>query len=166
MCQIFASQPRSSYRQVTRSFRLHGHSTSVRLEANAIHIMIRVLDLDRSIDFRRRAFGFGVANRLDFDGFALVYLRNEENDFEIELTRNDGRKEPCAHGSGYGDVAMYVDDCKTEHARFECEDSTRTPSRGTTATRRSGRGSSSAGVPTVTGSKCSKGMGATGSGAT
>ena len=33
MCQIFAGQPRSSYRQVTRSFRLHGHSTSVRLEA-------------------------------------------------------------------------------------------------------------------------------------
>ena len=33
MCQIFAGQPRSGYRQVTRSFRLHGHSTSVRLEA-------------------------------------------------------------------------------------------------------------------------------------
>ena len=33
MCQIFAGQPRSSYRQVTRSFRLHGRSTSVRLEA-------------------------------------------------------------------------------------------------------------------------------------
>ena len=33
MCQIFAGQPRSSYRQVTRSCRLHGHSTSVRLEA-------------------------------------------------------------------------------------------------------------------------------------
>ena len=79
---------------------------------------------------------------------------------------NGGRNEPCVHGSGYGDVAMYVDDCKTEHARFECEGSTRTPSRGTTAPRRSGRGSSSAGVPTVTGSKCSKGMGATGSGAT
>lgn len=33
MCQIFAGQPRSSYCQMTRSFRLHGHSTSVRLEA-------------------------------------------------------------------------------------------------------------------------------------
>ena len=33
MCQIFAGQPRGGYRQVTRSFRLHGHSTSVRLEA-------------------------------------------------------------------------------------------------------------------------------------
>ena len=33
MCQIFAGQPPESYRQVTRSFRLHGHATSVRLEA-------------------------------------------------------------------------------------------------------------------------------------
>ena len=33
MCQIFAGQPRSSYRQITRSYRLHGCSTSVRLEA-------------------------------------------------------------------------------------------------------------------------------------
>ena len=33
MCQIFAGQPRSGYRQVTRSIRLHGRSTSVRLEA-------------------------------------------------------------------------------------------------------------------------------------
>lgn len=33
MCQIFAGQPPGNYRQVTRSFRLHGHSTSVRLEA-------------------------------------------------------------------------------------------------------------------------------------
>lgn len=33
MCQIFAGQPRSNYLQVTRSYRLHGCSTSVRLEA-------------------------------------------------------------------------------------------------------------------------------------
>ena len=42
--------------------------------AKAIHTMIRVLDLDRSIDFYRRAFDLGVADRFDFDGFALVYL--------------------------------------------------------------------------------------------
>lgn len=33
MCHIFAGQPPANYRQVTRSFRLHGHATSVRLEA-------------------------------------------------------------------------------------------------------------------------------------
>jgi lactoylglutathione lyase len=87
--------------------------------AKAIHSMIRVLDLDRSIDFYDRAFGLKVANRFDFDGFALVYLRNAENDFEIELTLNKDRKEPYTHGDGYGHVAVCVDDVKAEHARFQ-----------------------------------------------
>jgi predicted DNA-binding ribbon-helix-helix protein len=33
MCQVFASQPPSSYECQTRSIRIDGHSTSVRLEA-------------------------------------------------------------------------------------------------------------------------------------
>ncbi len=87
--------------------------------AKAIHTMIRVLDLDRSIDFYQKAFGLGVADHFDFDGFALVYLRNDENDFEIELTLNKDQTEPYTHGSGYGHVAVCVDDAKSEHLRFE-----------------------------------------------
>ncbi len=87
--------------------------------AKAIHSMIRVLDLDRSIDFYGNAFGLKVANRFDFDSFALVYLRNDENDFEIELTLNRDRTEPYTHGDGYGHVAVCVDDLKAEHARFQ-----------------------------------------------
>ncbi|MGF1611168.1 MAG: VOC family protein [Kiloniellales bacterium] len=87
--------------------------------AKAIHSMIRVLDLDRSIDFYGKAFGLKVANRFDFDSFALVYLRNDENDFEIELTLNRDRTEPYTHGDGYGHVAVCVDDLKAEHARFQ-----------------------------------------------
>jgi len=86
--------------------------------AKAIHTMIRVVDLDRSIDFYQRAFGLGVADGFDFDGFALVYLRNAENDFEIELTWNEGREEPYTHGDGYGHVAVCVDDVHAEHQRF------------------------------------------------
>ncbi len=86
--------------------------------AKAIHMMIRVLDLDRSIAFYERAFGLGVADRFDFDDFTLVYLRNEESDFEIELTLNKGRREPYTHGDGYGHVAFAVDDLDAEHARF------------------------------------------------
>ena len=87
--------------------------------AKAIHAMIRVLDLERSIDFYDKAFGLKVADHFDFDGFALVYLRNDENDFEIELTLNKGESEPYTHGSGYGHVAVCVDDAKAEHHRFE-----------------------------------------------
>jgi len=87
--------------------------------AKAIHSMIRVLDLDRSISFYNQAFGLKVADHFDFDGFALVYLRNDENDFEIELTLNKDRSEPYTHGDGYGHVAVCVDDVKAEHARFQ-----------------------------------------------
>ncbi len=86
--------------------------------ANAIHVMVRVLDLDRSIDFYNNAFGLGVAETLDFDEFTLVYLRNQENDFEIELTLNKGQTEPYTHGDGYGHIAVCVDDLGAEHARF------------------------------------------------
>ncbi len=86
--------------------------------AKAIHTMIRVLDLDRSIEFYDKAFGLKVADHFDFDDFALVYLRNDENDFEIELTLNKGQSDPYTHGDGYGHVAVCVDDVRAEHKRF------------------------------------------------
>lgn len=86
--------------------------------AKAIHSMIRVLDEDRSIDFYQRAFGMTVAERMDFDSFTLVYLRNPENDFELELTVNKGQEEPYEMGNGYGHIAFVVDDLESEHGRF------------------------------------------------
>lgn len=86
--------------------------------AKAIHTMIRVLDVDRSIDFYDKAFGLKVADHFDFESFALVYLRNDENDFEVELTLNKERSEPYSHGDGYGHVAVCVDDCASEHKRM------------------------------------------------
>jgi len=87
--------------------------------AKAIHAMIRVLDLERSIDFYQRALGLGVADHFDFDDFALVYLRNDENDFEIELTLNKSRCEPYEHGDGYGHIAVCVPDCRSERERLQ-----------------------------------------------
>lgn len=81
--------------------------------------MIRVFDEDRSVDFYRQAFGLDVADRLDFETFTLVYLRNAEADFEVELTINKDRTEPYALGDGYGHIAFCVGDLDAEHARFE-----------------------------------------------
>ena len=89
--------------------------------AKPIHAMIRVLEEARSVDFYQRAFGMRVADRFAFDGFTLVYLREAEDDFEIELTINHGRTEKYAHGDGYGHIAFVVDDVVGEHARFERE---------------------------------------------
>ena len=89
--------------------------------AKAIHMMVRVLDEARSLDFYKRAFALEVAERLDFPEFTLVYLTNAESPFEIELTINKGRTEPYELGNGYGHVAFVVDDLDVEHRRFEAE---------------------------------------------
>lgn len=86
--------------------------------AKTIHTMIRVLDEARSVGFYRTAFGLEIADRFAFDGFTLVYLRNAEADFEVELTINHGRTEPYQLGDGYGHLAVAVADLDAEHARF------------------------------------------------
>ncbi len=89
--------------------------------AKAIHTMIRVLEEECSLRFYAVAFGLEVADRFAFDGFTLLYLRNNEADFEVELTVNHGRTEPYDLGDGYGHLAVAVDDLDAEHARFERE---------------------------------------------
>ena len=78
--------------------------------AKVIHTMIRVMDEAKSVHFYSAALGLTIADRYPFDGFTLVYLRNPENDIEIELTINEGREEPYTHGTGYGHIAVAVDD--------------------------------------------------------
>jgi lactoylglutathione lyase len=86
--------------------------------AKAIHSMIRVLEEARSVEFYKTAFGLEVAERLDFEGFTLVYLSNSETGFELELTVNKGRTEPYDLGDGYGHLAFSVTDVDSEHARL------------------------------------------------
>ncbi|MCW8886131.1 MAG: VOC family protein [Motiliproteus sp.] len=84
----------------------------------AIHSMIRVFELDRSLDFYRNALELDVADRYDFDDFTLVYLRNDANDFELELTYNHNQAEPYSHGTGYGHLAVCVEDLDSSHERL------------------------------------------------
>jgi lactoylglutathione lyase len=86
--------------------------------AKPIHMMIRVLDENRSVEFYRQALGLEIADRYGFDDFTLVYLRSKDNEFEVELTVNHGRTEPYSHGDGYGHIAVSVEDLDSEHARF------------------------------------------------
>lgn len=85
--------------------------------AKPIHSNIRVLDEKRSVEFYQKAFGLDVADRIVFDDFTLVFLRNPESEFELEFTVNHGRSEPYTHGSGYGHLAVSVDDLEGEHEK-------------------------------------------------
>jgi lactoylglutathione lyase len=80
--------------------------------------MVRVLDEAKSVDFYSKAFGLKIKDRFEFDGFTLVYLKNGEADFEVELTINHGCSEAYTHGTGYGHLAVCVDDVDSEHRRF------------------------------------------------
>jgi lactoylglutathione lyase len=89
--------------------------------AKAIHSMIRVFDEQRSVDFYQEAFALSIADRLDFDTFTLVYLSNEENSFELELTINKGNTVPYELGNGYGHLAFCVENLDNEHERFKSQ---------------------------------------------
>ena len=79
-----------------------------------LHTMIRVRDLDKSIDFYTRLLGMKVTRRTDYPSgeFTLVFVGyGEESDTTvIELTHNWGQKEPYDLGDGFGHLAVGVPD--------------------------------------------------------
>lgn len=87
--------------------------------AKLIHSMIRVLEEARSVDFYRTAFGLEIADRIDFDSFTLIYMKNSESDFELELTVNKGQAGAYDLGNGYGHLAVSVADLEAEHGRLK-----------------------------------------------
>jgi lactoylglutathione lyase len=88
------------------------------MAAKPVHSMIRVRDEAKSLDFYDKAFSLKLAERFDFDDFALLYLRNDSSPFELELTVNFGREKPYDLGDGYGHLALTVDSVDAEHARL------------------------------------------------
>ena len=79
-----------------------------------LHTMIRVFDLEKSIDFYTRLLCMSLLRRKDYPSgeFTLAFVGyGEESDSAvIELTHNWGQKEPYALGSGFGHLALAVPD--------------------------------------------------------
>lgn len=86
--------------------------------AKLIHAMIRVADLDRAIAFYGRGFGLVESHRKEFPTFTLVYLREPESGFELELTWNRDQTEAYTHGTGYGHIAFCVPDLAAHRAQL------------------------------------------------
>ncbi len=87
--------------------------------AKMVHVMIRVLEEKRSLDFYSKGFGLTISHRLDFDDFSLIYLRNKNSDMEIELTINKSRTDTYSLGDGYGHIAFCIDDLSKMHTSLE-----------------------------------------------
>lgn len=79
-----------------------------------LHTMIRVLDLEKSLDFYTRHLNMQVLRRQDYpEGrftLAFVGYGPESGNTVLELTHNWDQAEPYSQGSGFGHLALGVDD--------------------------------------------------------
>ncbi len=79
-----------------------------------LHTMIRVLDLEKSLDFYSNHLGMKLLRKHDYpEGrFTLAFLGygDESEDTVIELTHNWDRIEPYAMGEAFGHIAIGVSD--------------------------------------------------------
>jgi len=75
-----------------------------------IHTCYRVLDLDRSVAFYER-LGFEELRRMAIgDDATNCFMGLPGDGARLELTFNHGQAEPYEIGSGYGHIAITVDD--------------------------------------------------------
>jgi lactoylglutathione lyase len=79
-----------------------------------LHTMIRVRDLDKSLDFYTRLLGMKLLRKTDYpEGrftLAFVGYGEEKETAVIELTHNWDRAEPYVIGDGFGHLALAAPD--------------------------------------------------------
>ena len=90
-----------------------------------LHTMIRVRDLDKSLDFYTRLLGMTQLRKKDYAGgkftLAFVGYGGEADHTVIELTHNWDQEEPYDLGTGFGHVAIGVPDIYATCERLEAE---------------------------------------------
>jgi lactoylglutathione lyase len=94
-------QPKTGASQSTGQFRM-------------LHTMLRVRDLDKSLDFYTRLLGMKLLRKQEYPSgeftLAFVGYGDESSNTVLELTYNWPRKEPYALGDAYGHIALGVPD--------------------------------------------------------
>ena len=83
-------------------------------KARLLHTMIRVRDLDASLNFYTNLLGMKLLRKRDYPTgkftLAFVGYGDESSNAVIELTHNWDQKEPYALGSAFGHLAIVVRD--------------------------------------------------------
>lgn len=90
---------------------LHALETRAR---RLLHTMLRVTDLQRSLEFYIGLLGMRLLRRQDYPAgrFTLAFLGYDDEDASaaLELTHNWDQTTPYQHGTFYGHIALAVED--------------------------------------------------------
>ena len=74
-----------------------------------LHTMIRVKDIDKSLNFYQNLFDFDLKKKKRLEDCDLYFLEDKETGFQIELTFNDETPQKGYDiGSGFGHFAFGV----------------------------------------------------------
>lgn len=86
-----------------------------------IHENYNVTDLDRSLSFYKQALGLKEKRRKTAkdDSFIIVYIGNEESEFELELTWLKDHPQPYDIGEEEFHLAFKTDDFEAAHKLHE-----------------------------------------------
>ncbi len=94
-------------------------------EFRLLHTMIRVQNLEKSLDFYTRILGMTLLRQKDYPGgeftLAFVGYGEEKETAVIELTHNWGQTKPYELGNGFGHIALGVADIYAVCDRLKAE---------------------------------------------
>ena len=85
------------------------------------HTNINVMDMDRSIDFYKRAFDMEVVKTKESSTkrYKLAFLKAPKSDYMIELTWLREQKEPYDLGSNETHICFEAEDFEAAHERHQ-----------------------------------------------
>lgn len=86
-----------------------------------LHTCIRVMDLEKSLEFYHGALGLVEKRRADFPEheFTLVFLEDADGHYQLELTYNYNPEKPYEIGNGFSHIAVSVEDLESSRERHE-----------------------------------------------
>ena len=74
-----------------------------------LHAMIRVKDIEKSLNFYTKLFDMEIDSKRRLDDCRLYFLKDKESGFQIELTYNDETPDDGYNiGTGFGHFAFSV----------------------------------------------------------
>lgn len=91
------------------------------MEYKMLHTCIRVMDLEKSLDFYKNALGLVEVRRRDVPEheFTLVFLSDKDGHYSLELTYNYNPEKPYVIGNGFSHIAVSVNDLEASRERHK-----------------------------------------------